>query len=259
MNLSQNHFVPQFIPHQMVNTALQYNGPSSFVGKVIRIRPNIYVFVCDYCMSEHQSIDDFLHHTELHFQRDEISNAIPSTMTHAGPNQYPTGTAINSNGSAAAPYPVQLQQSQFTPTNQQSNFTDEVYEIIDLGYDFEGNYPSAKKIDAIPIDGNDAQRSKPKKQRSTAKVQRAKVQRTKPKILIGSTNENTSKKCPFCIRNLATGPSMKRHLDRAHAKIFKKILCQKKAFKCKICERKFPKTEHTLEDAHEHLKMHYNN
>lgn len=251
----------------MVNTALQYNEPSSFVGKVIRIRPNIYVFVCDYCMSEHQNIEIFLHHTELHFQRNEIS-----TMTHVRPNQNPsmsiaptpTGTSINSNGSTAAPYPVQLQQSQFGPINQQSNFTDEVYEIIDLGYDLDGNYPNAKNIDEIPIDGNDAQRSKPKQQRSTSKskVQRAKpkVQHSKPKNLVeSSANKNTSKKCPFCIRNFTNELILKRHLNTTHAKIFKKIVSQKKAYKCQICGSKFPNTTHTMDDAREHLKIHYNN
>lgn len=260
MNLSQNQFVPPNLPPQMVNSALQYNVPSSFVGKVIRIRPNIYAFICDYCLSQHQSIDQFLRHTELHFQHNEISNAIPSAMT---PAMTPIGASSNLNGSTASPYPVQLQHSQSVPMNQDANFTDEVYEIIDLGYDFDGNFPNAKNIDDITIDGNGAQQSKPKQQRSPSKPKargpKAKNQRTKPNNLVESANKNTSKKCSFCVRVLSSEIVLKRHIVTAHAKILKKILCQKKAFKCKICEEKFPKSIYTLDDAQEHLKSHYNN
>lgn len=264
MNLSRNNFVPQFVPHQMVNTALPYNEPSSFVGKVLRIRPNVYEFVCDYCMSQHRSIDNFLRHTETHFQHNEISNAIPSTMAPVpNPNAYmatvpihPAGTPINSN----APYPVQLQQNRFdTPIDQESGYTDEVYEIVDLGYDFDGKYPNA-----IAIDENGAQRSKPKRPRSKPKIQqsKSKVQRSTMKNPIGSANENTAAsqhRCSFCDQDFTRKSSLLRHLEAGHAKIFKKIVCQKKAYKCKICGIKFPKTTHTMADTQQHLKIHYNN
>lgn len=272
MNLSQNHFVPQFLPPQMVNSALLCTEPTSFVGKVIRIRPNIYVFVCDYCASQHQNIDSFLHHTELHFQLNETPSIIPSAMAPARSNQnpstapIPTGTSINPNNSTVAPFPVELQQSQLVPMNEESNGTDEVYEIIDLGYDFEGiSYPNAKNIDEVSIVGNGKQRPKPKskQQRSPSK---SKVQRPKPKIQrpnainwIEPTNENTSTKCPFCVRNFSSVRMLKQHMNSSHAKIFKKIVSQKKAFKCKICGHKFPKPSHTLEDAQQHLKSHYGN
>lgn len=264
MDFSQNHFVPQQLPTQMVDPALQFKEPTSFVGRVIRIGPSNYAFVCDYCMSEHRSIGSFLLHTELHFQRDEISIVEPSAMTPVCPTQYPTptGTTANTNGSAASPYPVQLQHS--TPIDQETDYTDEVYEIIDLGYDFEGlKYPNAENIDKIAIDRIDSQRNKkPKQQRTPSK---SKAQQAKPKVqknsnnVIASVNEKTARKCPFCVRNFSSVPVLKRHLNTAHAKIFKKIVPLKKWYKCKICGDKFSKVEHTLEDAHEHLKTHYSN
>lgn len=271
MNFSQNHFAPQHFPPQMANPSLQHKEPVSSVGRVIRFGPTIYAFVCDYCMSQHQNIGSFLHHTESHFQRNEISYAMPSAMTPVCPTQnppaepmIPAGTSINSNDSMATPYPVQLQHSQIEPMNQEANYTDEVFEIIDLGYDFDGKYPNAENIDEISIDRIHSQRNKkPKQQRTSSK---AKVKRSKPKIqrsksnnLITSANENSSQKCPFCVRTFSSAPILERHVNTAHAKIFKKIVCLKKAYKCKICGEKFPNANHTLEDAHEHLKVHYSN
>lgn len=261
MDFLQNHFVPQSVPQQMAHTALQYTQPSSFVGKVFRIRPNIYVFVCEYCVSEHQSIDSFLRHTESHFQCNETSNAITSAMTHVHPNQNPSSITadINSSGSTVAPYPVQLQQSGNAPIGHESDYMDEVYEITDLGYDFDGNYPNAENIDAIPIDDHCRKPSKPKKKQLKSKMQhtKPKIQRSKQKNLVETVNDNPSNDCPFCVRNFTTQNFLRRHLDTAHAKIFRKIDCQKKSYKCKICEKKFPKADYTLEDAHEHLKIHY--
>lgn len=267
MNFSQNHFVPQNFPPQMVNSPLQYNEPLSFVGKVIRIRPNIYAFICDYCMSQHQSIEHFVRHTESHFQRNEISNAMPMAMPPVRPNQnsamVPTGTSNDSNGPTVAPYPIQLQQSEIVSMNQGENYTDEVYEIIDLGYDFEGNYPNAKSIDEMPVAGNAVQHLKPKAKPKAKPKQRqspskSKVQHSKPNNRAESAHTITSKKCPYCVRVIVGEASLKRHMFTAHAKIFKKIDSSlKKCFKCKVCGEKFPKAEHTLEEAQEHLKIHY--
>lgn len=244
MNISQYHFAPQHVPTQMENPALQNQEPPSFVGKVIRFSPSNYAFVCDYCMAQHQSIGSFLLHSELHFQRNEISIVMPSTPvcstqnTSTAPTQ-PAGTSSNANGSAVPPYPVQLQHS--TPMNQD---TDEVYEIIDLGYDFEGiKYPNAKHIDQIVPQNN----KKPTQHRP----------RPKSNNVMASGNENAVQKCPFCDRYFTNVAAMQRHMDISHKKIFKKIVCQKKAYKCKICDEKFPKSRHTLESAHEHLKIHY--
>lgn len=272
MNFSQNPSVPQ-----MVNSALQCTNPSWFVGKVVRLRPNIYVFVCDYCMSEHRSIDNFLRHCESHFERNDISNAIPSPVTPVQLIQNPSfapsmPAAINSNGSMAAaaqaaPYPVQLQQSQFVPVHHESGGTDEVYEIIDLGYDFDGNYPNAQNIDAIPIDdeNRDQQtksKQKQKQTKSTSKIQRAKPKgrQSKSKNADESANQNASHRCLFCVRTFNKDSILKQHLVTAHAKILKKIdTSLKKAYKCKICGEKFSKGAYLLDETYEHLKIHYNN
>lgn len=256
MNFSHNQLVPQFVPPlQMVNSALPYTQPSPFVGKVVRVRANIYIFVCDYCMSEHRSIDNFLHHTEGHFV-----HGIPSAHSNQHPSFAPApGATINTNGLQPAPYPVQLQQSQLAPVDDDPNITDEVYEIIDLGYDFDGNYPNA-----IPIDENRGQRSKSKRQQAkpTPMVQRAKTKvqkHSKPKDPAAATNQKRSHQCSFCVRNFTKESALTQHLTTTHAKVFKKIESQKKAYKCKICGEKFAKSAYELHDAYEHLKIHYNN
>lgn len=269
MNFPQNHFVPQHLPTQSANPASQYKEPPALVGRVIRFSPSNYEFVCDYCMARHQNIGSFFLHTEQHFQRNEISIVMPSAMPPVCPTQNtttaptPAGTSSNTNGSVVPPYPVQLQHS--TPMNQDTDYQDEIFEIIDLGYDFEGTkFPNAENIDKISNDQNVSQANRKSTQKRTPA--KSKVRKTKPKVqrsnsnnVISSVNENTSKKCPFCPRIGSSESALKWHVDTAHAKIFTKIVCQKKAYKCKICDGKFPKPKHTLQSVHEHLKTHYSN
>lgn len=255
MNFAQNHLVS---PVQLVET-------TSIVGKVIRIRPNVYSYACDYCTSQHQSIDNFLRHTESHFQHSGFSNMALASSTRPMV-QTP---AINSIGSMAAPYPVHLQQSQAAPVNVESHVTGEVYEIIDLGYDYEGNYPNAQNIDAIPIDEeNHGQNTKPKPKRKQAKPTTTKVRgpkaRRQPKARGQPKSKNSAKsanfRCSFCVRDFNKDKVLQQHLVTTHAKILKKIdTTPKKAFKCKICGQKFLKDVYILDDAYEHLKIHYNN
>lgn len=67
------------------NLQVHYNAQSAVMGKVIRVRPNIYVFTCDYCFSEHRTIDNFLRHSETHFEpRTSFEpNTVLPTNNHA--------------------------------------------------------------------------------------------------------------------------------------------------------------------------------
>lgn len=220
--------------HQPVQVQRPYNGNSSIMGKVVRVRPNIYIFVCDFCESEHRTIDNFLRHSESHFQSNALPDATTSSATQIHSNQNPAGqfqpgTASNS----IAPYPVQLSPIDVasSPSHASEDYIDEVYEITDLGYDFDGlMYPNAV---------------------SELSVKPAERKRGRPKI---ETRPNV---CCFCNRNFTRTSSLKRHEHSAHAKIFEKIITQKFSYKCKICNTKFPKTSHTLQRAQEHLKTHF--
>lgn len=210
----------------------------SIMGKVIRIRPNIYIFVCEYCASEHRSIDNFLRHAESHFQQNGMATGAPSTVTHIHSNQIAADDQLYAGTSQAnTPYPVKLLPSAditADPVTRTDEYIDEVYEIIDLGYDVDGkHYPNAKKVPA-----------------KAAKKERNKPQNGLPKngLLLS---------CSYCSRNFKNQLALKRHTNDGHGKILKKIMNQKKAYKCKVCGEKFPIVNYTLEEAQKHLKVHF--
>lgn len=237
-------------PQQWQNTPSipnQYNGPCPITGKVVRVRPNIYIFVCNFCFTEYRTIDNFLRHSESHFELNAMNSGILSPMAaqpHSNQNAIgpiAQGMATSTNAipyqNSISPYPVQLTsqiQSRIDVTSSASSAADdmveEVYEIIDLGYDDDGKYPDAKNIDASSMDQS--------------------IKRGRQKGI------NRSFECWFCNLRFTRHSSMVRHENTAHQKLFRSIISQKKVYKCKLCNAKFPKESHTLQKAQEHLKFH---
>lgn len=226
------------IHHSNHDQSQSYNGPSPIMGQVVRVRPNIYNFICNFCQSEHRTIDNFLRHSESHFQCN--SAAVQRTITQIHSNQNPSqsiqsSTIIN----AAEPYPVRLSQlaspMSIADTTSSSScsedFVEEIYEITDLGYDFDGKYPDAQNVIALSVNEQN-----PSKKHRTIK--------------------NVTEVCWFCKRHFNQLSSLRRHESKAHAELRKKIITQKKSYKCRICNTKFPKSAYKLRQALEHLKVH---
>lgn len=214
------------------------NGRFPIIGHVVRVRPNIFNFVCGFCRTEHKTIDNFLRHSESHFQCD--SSTAPRTMTQIHSNQNPTETIQSSTTSTSnAPYPVQLSKMPrvditSSPPRSSEDLIEEIYEITDLGYDHDGKYPDAINVTAVSLE-KPAKQKPPKSRRKIKK----------------STNG-----CWFCHQNFSRLSLLKQHESSAHANIFKKILTLKKNYKCQICRKKFSKKSHTQRQALEHLKIH---
>lgn len=246
MNSTTAGFFPYPPPQQWPNLPSipnQYNGPCPITGKVVRVRPNIYIFVCNFCFTEYRTIDSFLRHSESHFELNEMNSSTLSPMAaQFNSNQNAIGNCsqdmvnnINAipNPNSIAPYPVQMSQNP-SPIDvtlpAADDLIEEVYEIIDLGYDHDGQYPDAHHV--------------------------AVHSKKQPEKKGRSTRINGPLKCWFCNRSFARRSTLKRHENIAHQKFLRNIISQKKAYKCKLCSDKFPKVSHTLKDAHEHLKCH---
>lgn len=234
------------------NLTPQSEQSSSLVmGKVVRIRPNIYVFVCDYCQAEHKSIDSFLRHTESHFQREKTNTPRSRATTQVHSNCLPPAELSQStantngrghipfNGYTPIPYESNTEQSSQSPTiditsspsRESEDYIEEVYEIIDLGYDLDGNkYPMAEKAPVVSTKNGDGD---------------------KPKLKYVEKNIS----CLFCPKKYAAMRSLRRHKDQAHTDILKKLITLKKSFKCSICNEKFPRT--SKPDAEKHLATHF--
>lgn len=217
------------------------NENSSTMGKVVRIRPNIYVFVCEYCASEHRSIDSFLRHTESHFQCDSTSTTPSSARTTPLHSRsvhfrqqslgYTNGNIPPFNGNPSYQNTLNLAAQNETigitasPSRDSDDYIEEVFEIVDLGYDMDGiKYPMARSVDV----------EKEKKSKN-------------------GTPKNFP--CPFCSRQYTRNSTMERHKRSAHNDILTKLVSLKKSFKCLVCNTKFPKPNKFAAELH--MKEHF--
>lgn len=246
MSSAQNQM--RCLPSQQMqpNISSGYNQPvqpyasNSFVGRVVRLRANIYSFVCDYCPAQYRTIDDFLRHTESHFLSNGTSTTtLKPVRTYIHCNELVNGSIQSGIENDFNQHPIPIQESQIvsiasneTASMQENDdeMIEEIYEIIDLGYDYEGIHPAAENVFAIP--------NNPSKPKQTAKA------------------SNQSLVCWFCNKTFTTSASRKRHENSAHEKFLNNIISQKKCYKCKICHCKFRKESVTLQQAQEHLKIH---
>lgn len=223
--------------YPMELTGATHIAPPSIMGQVIRVRPNIYIFVCELCRSEHRNIDSFLSHSEAHFQTTSTQNAtqtnpptaqmnsdwMPSEQPHTGPRL---------NGSQSVNETIDISTS---PSNDSDDYIEEIFEITDLGFDFAGiRYPAAENLPvslASTTNGTD-----------------------------DNANEQMGKKklnCSLCPRKYAQNSSLIRHKTSAHADILAKLGQLKSAYKCLVCHKKFPKLTHSKSEAERHLKVHF--
>lgn len=247
----------------------QYDDQSLIIGKIVRVQPNIYMFVCDYCRTEHRSIDSLLRHSEAHFHTSAMqtfgsidSNTIPTQnfqsafansvlspdhqpMTVMLPNVRmqsnvpsigPMQSTIPSNQSANDPTRMEqsaIERIEFTasPPRQSDDYIEEVYEITDYGYDIDGKFTTVEN--AVICPDNEQKNSAIKK--------------------------STEKKftCTFCGKKLTHSISLTRHKMKIHADIMEKLVLMKKSYKCLVCAIKLSKRSHTLLDAEEHMKTHF--
>lgn len=241
------------------HTISQDEQPST-MGRVIRVRPNIYVFACDYCQSEHKGIDSFLRHAEGHFQRKSTGTPATSarsqraaTQIHSdclSPTQLIRAEPIP-NGHGHVPfngYPSYQSPAHdpdahtiditASPSHDSDDYIEEVYEIIDLGYDPDGNkYPMAEKAAVVSTTTTNGKTKQPKSSGQTE-------QKTK--------NQTTS--CPICNKTYTHPRSLRRHKSKVHVDILMKLITLKKSFKCTFCDTKFPRTNKL--EAEQHMGIH---
>lgn len=225
-------------------TAVTNNEPQweATMGRVIRVRPNIYIFTCEMCHSEHRSIDSFLRHSEAHFQSGPTpysTQSSASTQVHSNPlpsQQVYTDSQTNEFQFDQSSDSVQNQHSLAEPieitaslSNDPDDYIEEVFEITDLGYDFDGNYPTVENVVVGLTNGTN---DRPKQQ----------------------ANQGQSS-CSMCPRKYNQSSSMIRHKRMAHGHILAKLASLHKAYKCLICEKKFPKNLKT--EAERHMKTHF--
>lgn len=235
-----------------VHLTLNEQISSATMGKVVRIRPNIYVFVCEFCQSEHKSIDSFLRHSEGHFQRESVAKSRAKTQIHSDclspveliqpdciPNRH-----IPFNGYTPLQQPLSTKEILQSPTiditaspsHNSDDYIEEVYEIIDLGYDLDGNkYPMAEEAPIVSTTNDN-----PKQQ---------------PKIAVKPEKKEKTLKCPFCNKGYLHERSLKRHKESQHIDILSKLTTLKKSFKCSICSAKFGRGNKL--DAEKHMKIHF--
>lgn len=260
-----NHIYPTSIyPSPLVHSTT-YNNEHSTMGRVVRIQPNIYVFICEYngCETEHRTIDNFFRHSESHFRIGSSPVDTPiHTTTHVhsnfqsleptqpdesiidsephipfndyAPTQYPEPSTQDE------PHPIDIITNPFahkiTDNDDDDNIIEEVYEIIDLGYDPDGKkYPKALHIDSPPV-----------KNKTTPKV--GKVPKT-------PVSPNGVYPCPFCFKKYKKEKALTRHKVSDHSKILAQFSVLKKEFKCLICNTKWPKSKQM--EAEKHMKKHF--
>lgn len=229
---------------------------SKTMGKVIRIRPNIYVFACEYCRSEHRSIDSFLRHTEGHFQHESTNTERSQATTQIHSDCFSTAEVIepqqNTNGHIpfngyptyqyTPPHMGQNSQSPTvditaSPTRDSDDYIEEVYEIIDLGYDLDGNkYPMAEKAPVVGTTNGNNMTQSPNNGTKPAK-------------------RDKKFKCLFCSKQYAGERSLRNHKDNQHTDILSKIITYKKSFKCSLCDIRFPRDK--KRNAEQHLTTHF--
>lgn len=219
---------------------MPYNSPYSTMGKVVRVRPNIYIFVCDICQMEHRNIDIFLKHTESHFQSYPENNVASGAYTQVHSNYIQPNQATIVNGhtpfdgyqsNLAPPASNEADAITSSPSHESEEYIEEVFEITDLGYDLDGVYPTAENV----------------------VVDLANDQTTKPK------NQSPEKyfPCSLCYRKYAKKKFMDRHKAKEHANIMEKLVIMNKAYKCLLCKTKMMKTSNSQDDAEKHIKTHF--
>lgn len=236
--------------HPMISQDEQSPVP---MGKVIRVRPNIYIFVCDYCQCEHKSIDSFLRHSEGHFQRGSTPGTTTARSQRATTQIHSDclmpDAIVNSDGHVPFNgYPLYQSPSSTehtmditaNPARDSDDYIEEVYEIIDLGYDPDGNkYPMAEKAAVVSTttNGNANQR----------------LNDGNPTKTYG----NKTISCPFCGKMYKNDGSLRRHKVNVHTDILSKLTTLKNSFKCSLCDKKFPRTNKTAAEHHmiKHFKQ----
>lgn len=224
------------------SSAMPYNGQNPTMGKVVRVRPNIYIFVCDVCHTEHFSIDSFLRHSEAHFQYGQINNLVQGPHTQVNSNWMPPGefypVPIANGYTTFVSHPSQVPQvspgpvdATASPTPESEEYIEEVYEITDLGYDYDGNYAIPENVVDIEVANGDT---------------------TKPK--------SQSKKkfpCTFCYRKYSKKSSLATHKSKIHPNIMAKLHIMKKSYKCLVCKTKLLRKSYSQVDAEKHIKIHF--
>lgn len=232
-------------------------SPPSVMGQVIRVRPHVYLFVCELCRVEHRSIDSFLSHSEAHFQAVSPQNGMQNgTQNHPVTTQVHSVRMLSDQMYAASTLNGPLNQSSVdseqmtqsldetiditaSPNHSDDGYIEEVFEITDLGYDFTGiRYPTAQTLAELASTPNGTDDNA--KNGTTKKRQ----------------NDKKTYGCSLCPRKYAQSSSLNRHKASSHADILAKLTQLKKAYKCLVCNKKFPKSTHSKLEAEGHMKMH---
>lgn len=269
---SPQHLLGQ--PQQFYPTAERIERNAT--GRIIRLRTNLYVFICDYCYQEIPLFDDFILHCEQHFG----NSLLPYTPNHLPqlPQQTPNGgpMPLVSCQTQSTPRQLNHQNAHVDPRNQISqqqtnlmalpnplspaiyspigpsscnstvtggsnDYTEEVYEIFEVD--------NANEIDnndrqlAADTYGNynpDTSTPKKRKRRGVDKY-----------------------KCPQCPATYASVGNLSRHIKTNHADASvecsdaeKNYIEEEKKYKCMICEKVFWKRTCTEETVRKHVDKH---
>lgn len=227
--------------HPITTLAMRINE-LPVTGNVVRIRPHLYMFFCNFCKSGFRTIDAFLQHSESHFGNDQLISAQPNPQANPLPatveiplNQLPPLMPLSSQ-------PTETVYITASPSHE-ADFIEEAFEITDLGYDFEGKYPTFEGAVKLPINAVESKLSieiPTKKPRGRPKSEK------KDKIT-----------CTLCYRKFVSPNKLKRHKTKIHAGILNQIIQTRLAYKCTYCDEKLPKSSNTMLDAERHMTTHF--
>lgn len=273
------------------NLQVHYNAQSAIMGKVIRVRPNIYVFTCDYCFSEHRTIDNFLRHSEAHFEPRtlfEPNTVLPSNyhaqFTNSVMEQQQQPAEHQQQPVVHQQQPVEHRHNPFghppvqMTTNPSSHWPLPLNETNTFSSNTDAIHPNTINLTGMaeetigPEEINDGLTSNPNDyieeifeitdlgfdtNGTYASVENAVV------CPVNEQRQSQKKKtkekkhiCTFCGQSRSQNVALQRHMQKIHSHIINKLVTERKSYKCLVCKMKISKTTNTLLDAEMHLKTH---
>lgn len=273
------------------NLQVQYNAQSAVMGKVIRVRPNLYVFTCDYCSSEHRTIDNFLRHSEAHFESRtsfEPNAVLPSnyqaqftnsvmghqqqTVVHQQQpvvhQQQPVEQQLNPFGQPPVQMTTIPSSNWALPLNETNTFSSNINAIDPNTI----HLTDMAQPTIVPDEISDSPTSNPNDyieeifeitdlgfdtNGTYASVENAVVcpvndQRQSPR----KKSKEKKHVCTFCGQTRSQNAALQRHMQKVHSHIINKLETKKTVYKCLVCKMIISKTSNTLLDAEKHLKTH---
>lgn len=262
---------PNGLPINYNSVVSPPSNPRMVIGKVIRINPSTYSFVCDICLQEIPLVGEFIMHCEqqhmgtipnhpIEYNQTNHAattlspiSAVPQPWNSLPNGPIPQGISINQQTNGGEPTLLtSLKETFCTPTfpisdmiNENNQFTatdgENVYEIYELGDEADVENFTPDRIEHIlnaPAATNGDHHQSNKRKRRSAK----------------DVDDSKKHECTQCHAKFTQKGSLRRHVKTAHP--IKHYEEKEKKFICLICTKIFWKRNSTKTTIQEHIQVH---